>query len=1021
MSKYFQLAEFLRSDTAVKYGCNDEQQNPPQSVKNNIAELSTNVLDKIREKFGETLRISSGYRCPTVNTKVGGSKTSQHMTAQAADFSVASSKAKNTDLMWTVIDMVNNGEITIDQLINEYPNSNGQPSWLHVSYRSDGTNRTQFLVYKKSDGVNIFGDDPFHNGKTSIYTNGKKTYGSGVKSSSSSSGTISGTNVFGGSSSGSNTLGNGGTLQTNSSDGSFKYRIYQEFEPTIIVDELSMKPNSAFGTTPESDISYRDRPGNETEIATAGKTYPYIRINDYYFNIEEIEEMTINHYGFVPTIELTVTTWNKALIKTEVIKEGDICAVYCAEDHDSLDNQGQRTGESLIRPLRCDFRITHVFSNHISQQKRREGLKMTIYGELNIPDLHNANMSFSYSGTSRDVLRETAKQLKLGFCFNNPNNTEDVQIWQCQPTDKQGPDTFIKDVTSHSWMEEHHFFDSWIEPRYNLCFIDINQQLGWEGLDDGIDIASIKSTLVNLRNADGTLVTPKYDAEKNNPFFAKMFHNINDNALLSHSSFKVKKYNIVNRSTSVSREIGLRRNAEQNLNNAGLYDENTVEHLEYKLAINWDKVGDPASGKKGSFYVLDGPGSDANYVSAEDMNGNYAEKEVSKKPEELVDVQSTGDADTISSTGTNELASGNLAASYAVAFDHNLLNNMQLEKQYIEITCQGNNQGIMRGEKVPCFLIDYSIMENATSGKNPSTQIYSHIEALASGWFIIDGIKWHYKKNLDPETNETNWETIVKLCRREWPIPKYVGEETEENNTQQTTSVNAAGGTVKESVQEQSETQTNQQEDIALKEDSSTASTTSAADSSSGTTRSAVTTDGLQDYMKDVWREIESLSADGYYARVYLISTKRWFVDENGNKIQSWDGRTVDGMYEIMNSDGTIGYYENKNSMHLEGKAIDFLWKGTLRPGEDFYGEGYDIYKRIAEQGDELLEIMFKNNLILQKETDSATNVMHYDISFTESYEKKSAFWTYMYKARGDSKIECSNGGTLDFGIYVRK
>lgn len=1012
MSKYFQLAEFLRSSKAVEINCVAEQQNPPQSVKNNIEELSVNVLDKIREKFGEELRISSGYRCPTVNTAVGGSESSQHMSAQAADFSVASSKAKNTDLMWCIIDMVNNGEITIDQLINEYPNSSGQPSWIHVSYRANGANRTQFLVYKKSGGVNIFGNDPFGNGKTSIYNNGTKTYGVGVKSSSSSSGVLTGNNVFSGASSRANTLSDGGTLQTNSSDGTFKYRIYQEFEPTIIVDELSMKPNSAFGKTPESDISYKDRPANDTEIATAGKTYPYIRINDYYFNIEEINEMTIDHYGFVPKLELSVSTWNKALIKTEVIKEGDICSIYCAEDHDSIDNQGNRSGESLIRPLRCDFRITHVFSNPISQKKLRDGLKLTIYGELNIPDLHNANLSFSYSGTSRDVLRETAKQLKLGFCFNNPNNTEDTQIWQCQPTDKQGPDTFIKDVTSHSWLEEHHFFDSWIEPRYNLCFIDVNQQLGWEGLDDGIDIASIKSTLINLQNADGTLMTPKYDAEKNNPFFAKMFHNINDNALLAHSSFKVKKYNIVNKSTAVSREIGLIRNAEQNLNNAGLYEENTIEHLEYKLAINWDKVGDPSSGKKGSFYVLDGPGSTTNYVSAEDMNGNYSTKEVSKKPEEIVDVQSSGDAETISSTGTNELASGNLAASYAVAFDHNLLNNMQLEKQYVEITCQGNNQGIMRGEKVPCFLIDYSILENATSGKNPSTQIYSHIEALASGWFIIDGIKWHYKKNLDPETNETNWETLVKLCRREWPIPKYVGEETEENNSQQTTSINTAGGSVKESVQEQSVSESSNQTGATLE---STDATAGNEETSKNKTPGTVTTDGLQSYMKNLWANMENAFVDPY-GTVELISAKRWFVDENGNKLEAWDGRTVDGMYEIMNSDGTIGYYENKNSMHLEGKAIDFTYK---KPGDK--SENY-VFEFIANnpRTTEILKIMFKNNLVLQKETQSGSNVMHYDISFCDNYEKKVAWWTYVYQMRGgDSTI--AGADRVDFGIYVKK
>lgn len=42
-------------------------------------------LQKMREELGASITVTSGYRCPTHNTKVGGSPTSQHLKGTAAD------------------------------------------------------------------------------------------------------------------------------------------------------------------------------------------------------------------------------------------------------------------------------------------------------------------------------------------------------------------------------------------------------------------------------------------------------------------------------------------------------------------------------------------------------------------------------------------------------------------------------------------------------------------------------------------------------------------------------------------------------------------------------------------------------------------------------------------------------------------------------------------------------------------------------------------------------------------------
>lgn len=47
------------------------------------------ILQKVRDHFGVSVTVNSGYRCPVHNANVGGaSKTSYHMTGQAADISV---------------------------------------------------------------------------------------------------------------------------------------------------------------------------------------------------------------------------------------------------------------------------------------------------------------------------------------------------------------------------------------------------------------------------------------------------------------------------------------------------------------------------------------------------------------------------------------------------------------------------------------------------------------------------------------------------------------------------------------------------------------------------------------------------------------------------------------------------------------------------------------------------------------------------------------------------------------------
>lgn len=157
LSKNFTLEELLVSSSAKKYGID----NTPNSVsKANLTMLCTKLLQPIRDKYGKAIVVTSGYRCPALNAKIGGASTSQHVKGQAADINdCAGYKAggkeryKANGVLFNLIRKMGG----YDQLINEYPDTDGNPQWIHVSYNpSQKYQRNQTLIAKKVGGKTVY-------------------------------------------------------------------------------------------------------------------------------------------------------------------------------------------------------------------------------------------------------------------------------------------------------------------------------------------------------------------------------------------------------------------------------------------------------------------------------------------------------------------------------------------------------------------------------------------------------------------------------------------------------------------------------------------------------------------------------------------------------------------------------------------------------------------------------------------------------------------------------------------------
>jgi hypothetical protein len=124
MGKFFTIKELINSTTARVKGIDNT---PNEEQTKNLEEL-IKTLDIIRENFGSPITVTSGFRSWELNKAVGGSKTSQHAAGQAVDMVCKDNMA----LFNLIIKLKDEGKIAFTQLINEKPQFDNTPSWVHL-------------------------------------------------------------------------------------------------------------------------------------------------------------------------------------------------------------------------------------------------------------------------------------------------------------------------------------------------------------------------------------------------------------------------------------------------------------------------------------------------------------------------------------------------------------------------------------------------------------------------------------------------------------------------------------------------------------------------------------------------------------------------------------------------------------------------------------------------------------------------------------------------------------------------
>ena len=126
--KYFEISEFLKSDTALK----KRIENIPDDwqVIENLLDLAL-FLDGIREAWGSGIRITSGYRSLKLNANVGGVNGSSHCFGLAADIKPVNGRMAEFEKF--IREYLK--DKPFDTVIYEQSKSSGS-RWIHIQHYS---------------------------------------------------------------------------------------------------------------------------------------------------------------------------------------------------------------------------------------------------------------------------------------------------------------------------------------------------------------------------------------------------------------------------------------------------------------------------------------------------------------------------------------------------------------------------------------------------------------------------------------------------------------------------------------------------------------------------------------------------------------------------------------------------------------------------------------------------------------------------------------------------------------------
>jgi hypothetical protein len=119
LSEHFTLEELTVTNTGL-------DNTPDEEVIENLTRLCNTLLEPLRSYLQKPILVTSGYRSPEVNAKVGGTSNSAHQLGLAADIHVPDMTPSELAIA------ISHTGLPYDKAISE-------PTWVHVQVAPSGS------------------------------------------------------------------------------------------------------------------------------------------------------------------------------------------------------------------------------------------------------------------------------------------------------------------------------------------------------------------------------------------------------------------------------------------------------------------------------------------------------------------------------------------------------------------------------------------------------------------------------------------------------------------------------------------------------------------------------------------------------------------------------------------------------------------------------------------------------------------------------------------------------------------
>jgi hypothetical protein len=477
------------------------------------------------------------------------------------------------------------------------------------------------------------------------------------------------------------------------------------FDPQIQLDAMVIKDT-------DKNTGHNDPKDSTYKISgDIGVRFPFIKINGYVFEAEEIANMEISTVGFVPTIRLSCIIRSGAFAGQGVPKDGDIISIMLRSKNDAL------------KPIRNDYLITSVDTD--GGNTNAQAKEFMFSGRLFIPGMYDEDIR-SFEGTSFETLQKIATDLKLGFATNE-SATADEQVWICP---SESYEQWMMHISNSMWKDDTSYFKIFIDIYYHLNVINVNNQFS-DGFE--IDLAvtdMLFKPAARQPSPDGELA----DTQQN---VAKVFNNIEQ---FRSSSFYISNFEIKNNSANIAKTNGY-------MTAVTFFDMSSLQPWELMI----DPVNTEGSGR--NKLILKGRMNPL----GDRPNADFWKTQIKKR---YIGIQYSK-------------PEHNVHDKYLYSKLFNDRNLKELDKLYIQIDVEGINFNVYRGERIPVFFMNQDDnaqqefnredgVELDATDKDPTpNQFYN-------GYYMLDGAKIKY----DDERRDVPYlHTVYDLRRREWPAP----------------------------------------------------------------------------------------------------------------------------------------------------------------------------------------------------------------------------------------------------------